>query len=93
MSLSTIRTSDVEDFMSSGVSENELAKALYELGLNYATGHGVERNLVEAHKWLNLASVHGSRAAEVDRDEVARELSRREIRQALKLAREWNATH
>lgn len=87
------RDADVETIVSSGCSERKLANALYELGLNYATGHGVERNLVHAHKWLNLASVHGKRQAGVDRDEVARELSRREIGEALRLAREWNAGH
>lgn len=93
MSLSTDQTPDIETLVTTGGSEPQLAQALYQLGLNYATGHGVERDLVEAHKWLNLASVHGNRAAMVDRDDVARELSRREIRRALKLAREWNATH
>lgn len=93
MTVSSNQVPDVEKLMDAGVSEAALAKKLYELGLDYATGHGVERNLVEAHKWLNLASVHGSEAAAVDRDDVARELSRRDIRRALKMAREWNATH
>lgn len=93
MSVSAIQPLNIAENIPSSVSERDLAASLYELGLNYATGHGVERNLVEAHKWLNLASVHGNRAAEVDREEVAKELSRREIAKALRLAREWNATH
>lgn len=93
MSLQQYQDNDVEALVAANGSERQLAVALYELGLKYATGHGVERNLIQAHKWLNLASVHGSRRAVVDRDEVARELSGREISQALKLAREWNAEH
>ncbi len=93
MSVIANHVSDVEVFATSDISETRLARALYELGLTYATGHGVEPSLVEAHKWFNLATIHGNHAAEVDREEVARELSAREIREALKLAREWNATH
>ena len=35
--------------------------ALYELGVAYSTGiGGVEVDLVEAHKWFNLAALNGS---------------------------------
>jgi TPR repeat protein len=74
-------------------SRHKFAQALYEIGLNYATGHGVDRNLVEAHKWLNLATVHGSNRAAIDRDDLTQELTRREIRQALQMAREWQDSH
>lgn len=74
-------------------SQHKFAQALYEIGLNYATGHGVVRNLVEAHKWFNLATIHGSKRAAIDRDDLVRELSGGEIRQALQLAREWQASH
>ena len=93
MATHDIREQEIEALAVSGASEQQLAKALYERGLDYATGHGVERDLIEAHKWLNLASVHGLADAAVDRDELAKELSRREIRRALKRAREWNSSH
>ena len=83
----------VEELAQIGAPEHTLSKALYQLGLDYATGHGVEKDLIEAHKWLNLAAVHGYAEAAVDRDELAQELSRRQIRRALKRAREWHATH
>ncbi|MBO6503253.1 MAG: SEL1-like repeat protein [Kordiimonadaceae bacterium] len=83
----------VEEMAQNGAPEPQLSKALYQLGLDYATGHGVEKDLIEAHKWLNLAAVHGYSEAAVDRDELARELDRRDIRRALKRAREWHATH
>lgn len=93
MATHDIQEQEIEALAVSGASEQQLAKALYARGLDYATGHGVERDLVEAHKWLNLASVHGLSDAAVDRDELAKELSRREIRRALKRAREWNSSH
>ncbi len=84
---------EVEELIRSDGSESALAGKLYELGLDYATGHGVEPDLIEAHKWLNLASVRGYTAAAIDRDDVALELSSGEIGCALRLAREWEATH
>ena len=35
------------------------ADALFELGLLYSSGREVEENLVEAHKWFNLAAMKG----------------------------------
>ncbi len=63
--------------------------ALYDLGLSYALGRGVEPNLVEAHKWLNLAAMKGIKAAQAIRAEVAAEMSPCEIAEAQRMAREW----
>ena len=36
--------------------------ALYELGVAYSTGSdGVDVDLIEAHKWFNLAALNGSK--------------------------------
>ena len=67
--------------------------ALYDLGLLYSTGHGVEQNYVEAHKWFNLAAMRGVRRAQVDRSELARDMSAFEIAEAQRQAREWLARH
>jgi TPR repeat protein len=67
--------------------------ALFELGLLYATGLDVEADLVVAHKWFNLAALHGNRSALARRIELAREMSASQIAQAQKLAREWLATN
>ena len=93
MATQDIQEQEIEALAASGAPEQQLAKALYARGLDFATGHGVERDLIEAHKWLNLASVHGLPAAAVDRDELAKELTRREIRRALRRAREWHSSH
>ena len=32
----------------------------FQLGMMYSTGRSVDANLVEAHKWFNLAALKGS---------------------------------
>lgn len=60
---------------------------LYKLGLIYSTGDSVD--LVQAHKWFNLAAARGSEAAKECRRELSMALSASEVAQAQKLAREW----
>tara|TARA_B100001939_G_scaffold301153_1_gene277523 strand:+ start:7174 stop:7443 length:270 start_codon:yes stop_codon:yes gene_type:complete len=68
-------------------------EALYDLGLLYSVGQGVEQNNVEAHKWFNLAAIRGMKSAQIDRAEVAEYMSPQEIAEAQRKAREWLATH
>ena len=65
--------------------------ALFELGLMYCSGRGVDLDLVEAHKWFNLAAVRGNDEARSYRTEIARELSRDEVGEAQRRARAWLA--
>jgi hypothetical protein len=66
------------------------AQALYELGVAYSTGtHGLEIDLVEAHKWFNLAALNGSSLGQQCRAEIAEEMSAREIAEAQRQARAW----
>ncbi|MCB1509612.1 MAG: sel1 repeat family protein [Hyphomicrobiaceae bacterium] len=65
------------------------ADALFELGLMYSAGRDVECDLVQAHKWFNLAALRGNEAAKIHRMEIGRELSRADVSRAQKLAREW----
>lgn len=67
--------------------------ALYDLGLLYSTGQGVGQDYVEAHKWFNLAAQRGVRRAQVDRAELARDMSSIEIVEAQRQAREWVSAH
>jgi len=60
---------------------------LYKLGLIYSTGQ--ELNLVQAHMWFNLAAVRGSEAAKECRRELSDMMSKDEIAQAQRSAREW----
>ena len=67
-------------------------KALYELGVAFSTGsRGVDVDLVEAHKWFNLAALNGSVQAQECRADIAEEMSAREIAEAQRQARAWLA--
>lgn len=85
------------DFYASGMSAGApaiiAADTLYDLGLMHCTGRDGVVDLVEAHKWLNLAAMRGSAAARGLRQEIAAEMTRAEISRAQRLAREWLALH
>ncbi len=64
--------------------------ALYELGVAYSTGSdGVAVDLIEAHKWFNLAALSGSHEAQQCRADIADEMTAREIAEAQRQARAW----
>jgi TPR repeat protein len=72
---------------------NAQADILFELGMMYATGRDCDADLVAAHKWFNIAAIKGSaRAAEL-RAELSATMSKSEIAQALREAREWMTMH
>jgi len=69
------------------------ADVLFELGMMYATGRDCEVDVIAAHKWLNIAAIKGSpRAAEL-RAELSASMSKMEIAQALREARQWMTMH
>ena len=63
--------------------------ALFELGLSFCTGRDGTVDLVEAHKWFNIAAMRGNDEAKRYRCELARDMSKAEIIRAQKRAREW----
>ncbi len=64
--------------------------ALYDLGVAFSTGsHGVACDLVEAHKWFNIAASRGHEEATWCRADVSEEMTAREIAEAQRRAREW----
>ena len=66
------------------------AKACFDLGIVYSSGaEGIDVDLVEAHKWFNIAAVSGSERAAECRAEIAEDMSAREIIEAQKAARAW----
>jgi len=66
--------------------------AYFDLGIAYSTGsHGVESDLIEAHKWFNLAAVAGHDEAQACRADISEEMTAREIAEAQRRAREWIA--
>jgi uncharacterized protein len=64
--------------------------ALYDLGVAYSTGSGgVDVDLIEAHKWFNLAALNGSEMAMVCRADISDDMTAREIADAQRQARAW----
>ncbi len=69
------------------------ARAYFELGMAYSTGtDGVAIDLIEAHKWFNLAALAGIKEGSSLRAEIAAEMDRDEIAEAQRQARAWIAS-
>ena len=68
-------------------------EAQYRLGLIYSTGQrGAPMDYVMAHMWLNVAAMNGNSQAKELRKEISSDMSRSEIVEAQRLAREWVMT-
>jgi uncharacterized protein len=80
---------DVVEF----AAEGGAADALYELGLMYCAGREVDVDLVQAHKWFNLAAVRGNQDAKVYRQEISSEMTKSQVAEAQRQAREWLKLH
>ena len=71
-------------------AENGDVDALYDLGITYSTGRGgIPVDLIEAHKWFNLAALSGCSRGQQCRAEIAVEMTAREIAEAQRQARAW----
>jgi uncharacterized protein len=67
--------------------------ALFELGLIYCTGRDVDVDMVQAHKWFNLAALRGNVDAKRYRQDIASEMSKPDVARAQRMAREWLAVN
>jgi hypothetical protein len=65
---------------------------LFELGMMYSVGRDVPVDLVNAHKWFNLAAVRGNADA-IRLREIAELMSEIEIAAAQRAARDWLTAH
>ena len=67
-----------------------MSMRLFELGITYSTGRGgAPVDLIEAHKWFNLAALSGCTRGQQCRAEIALEMTAREIAEAQRQARAW----
>jgi TPR repeat protein len=76
-------------------AEQGLAPAQFSLGTMYYLGDGVPQDYVQAHMWCNLAAANETapkKSAEL-RDKIAALMTREQLAEAQKLAREWYAAH
>lgn len=71
-------------------------QAQFDLALLYVAGEGVPQNYISAHMWLNLAAayfpasdIRSRRMAAANREFVESKMTRDQITEAQRLAREW----
>ena len=68
-------------------------EALFELGVTFSTGRGeIAVDLIEAHKWFNLAALSGDTRSQACRADISFEMTAREIAEAQRQARAWLGT-
>jgi len=74
---------------------------MLNLGISYMDGAGVEVNLVEAYKWLDLVRFYTQRSSNMQLkwtargllDEVSAKMSKPQIKEAKRLAKQWDESH
>lgn len=69
------------------------AEGCFSLGMVYSSGAGVPVDLIEAHKWFNIAAMRGQGQAAALRREVAEQMQDAEIGRAQRAARDWLKSH
>jgi len=69
------------------------ATAQYRLGRMYVQGRGARRNYTEAVAWFILAAAQGVEDAATARVAVAARMSRSQIAEAERMAREWQKAY
>lgn len=75
-------------------AERGHGEALYILGGIHERGQGtVPADLVQAHKWFNLAVAAGFEVAQDNMEEIETRMSRKQVEKARSLARAWLAKH
>jgi TPR repeat protein len=70
-------------------ARNGRIEALYNLGLAYSTGQGVDVDYIAAHKWFNLAAMKGLDEARRWRAQISAEMDASQIAEAQRQARAW----
>lgn len=63
--------------------------ACHALGVAFSTAPEASRDLIEAHKWFNLAASYGYEEASDCRADVALEMTSGQIAEAQRRARMW----
>lgn len=67
--------------------------AQIKIASRYLWGKGIEKDIVKAHMWFNIASSSGDENALASRESVEASMTLEQIDEAQKLAREWRAAN
>ncbi len=86
-----MRTQD--PFRAPAVLRKRSSEVFFRMGLMHAGGRAAPQDLVAAHKWPSIAALKGCAEAVRLRREIAREMSRAQIAEAQRRAREWLGLH
>ena len=70
-------------------AEQGFASAQFSLGIMYFKGQGVPQDYVSAHMWWNLAGSNGDKIAVKNRDIIEKRMTKQQIEEAQRLARNW----
>jgi TPR repeat protein len=74
-------------------AEPRTAADCFGLGMNFSAGAGVAVDLVQAHKWFNIAAARGHADGARLRREIAEQMADAEIGCAQRAARDWLKSH
>ncbi len=69
------------------------ADGCFGLGMVFSAGAGIDVDLVQAHKWFNIAAMRGHKDAARLRREIAEQMSDNQIGCAQRSARDWLKAH
>jgi hypothetical protein len=81
------------DIELAAIGEPDDADRCFEYGMIHSAGAGVPVDLIEAHKWFNIAVMQGHPEAARLRREIAEQMSDGEIGRAQRAARDWLKSH
>ena len=84
---------DIEIAAAMPVAEPTDAEGCFGFGMIYSSGAGVAVDLVQAHKWFNIAAMRGHGDGARLRREIAEQMSDAEIGCAQRAARDWLKAH
>lgn len=84
---------EILDHQLATMGGNAEADTFCEMGLMYAAGRDCPLDFVSAHKWLNIAAIKGSDRAATLRADLAQSMSKSDLAEALRSAREWMTMH
>jgi TPR repeat protein len=76
-----------------GGQEPANIEGCFARGIDFSSGREVEINMIEAHKWFNIAASRGHKDGAQMRRAIAALMSDREIGQAQRAARDWLKLH
>lgn len=75
------------------VLDQALVSAAYNLGMMCWNGRGAPENDIDAYKWFTVAASNGSRLAEYNMRILARQMSQKQITDAVASASSWAKAH